>query len=416
MSSYSSRYDSLKIGNLEAKVPIIQGGMGVGISLGNLAGAVALEGGVGIISTAQIGFREPDFETNPVECNLRAIRLEYEKARAIAPDGVIGFNIMVALQHYDEYVRAAAKAGADIIISGAGLPTDLPKYVEGTDAKIAPIVSSVKSAQVILKYWEKKYNRTADLVVIEGPKAGGHLGFTKEQVEFYLKDDREVQDGAGKAAECGEGMAAMPDEKQAVTRDKGESERCAGKQEVICNQNPAAAPGGMSATYEEEIQKIREVTDSYAARFGVEIPVVVAGGIDTAEEMKRIMDMGVQGVQVATRFITTVECDASDAYKEAFIRAGKEDIQIVKSPVGMPGRAIRNDFMDKVMSGEKFPPEKCLCCLKKCNPAEIPYCITDALIHAAKGELERALLFCGANGYKADHLETVKEVMNSLNP
>lgn len=348
-------YKPLQIGNLTARIPIIQGGMGVGISLGNLAGAVAKEGGIGIISSAQIGYREPDFEQNPKECNLRAIKQEYEKARAIAPEGVIGFNIMVALQHYEEYVRAAAEAGADLIISGAGLPTDLPQYVAGTATKIAPIVSSEKSAQVILKYWDKKYARTADMVVVEGPKAGGHLGFSKEQVEYY-----------------------------------------------------------MTASYEEEILKICDVVKSYADKYGVEIPVVVAGGIDTAEEMERVMKLGVQGVQVASRFVTTVECDAHENYKMSYINASKEDIQIVKSPVGMPGRAISNSFMDKVMKGEKFPPKKCLGCLRKCNPTEIPYCITEALVHAAKGELDEALLFCGANAYKATHLETVKEVMESF--
>lgn len=362
------KYEPLKIGKLTAKLPIIQGGMGVGVSLGNLAGAVAKEGGVGIISSAQIGYREPDFETNTKEANMRAIKKEFDKARAIAPDGVIGFNIMVALQFYDEYVRAAAEAGADIIISGAGLPTDLPAHVEGTDTKIAPIVSSEKSANVILKYWDKKYARTADLVVIEGPKAGGHLGFSKEQVAFYTGEGSDVE----------------------------------------------ASSQGMSDTYEEEIAKICAVVKSYADKYGVDIPVVVAGGIDDAAEMERIMKLGVQGVQVATRFVTTVECDADEKYKMTYINASKEDIQIVKSPVGMPGRAIRNPFMDKVMNGEKFPPKRCLGCLRKCNPAEIPYCITESLVHAAKGEVDQALLFCGANAYKAQRLETVKEVMESF--
>lgn len=360
-------YEALKIGDLIAEVPIVQGGMGVGVSLGNLAGAVAKEGGVGIISTAQIGYREEDFEQNPKEANLRAIRSEYEKARAIAPKGVIGFNIMVALQHYEEYVKEAVATGADLIISGAGLPTDLPAYVEGTTVKIAPIVSSEKSANVILKYWDKKYARTADMVIIEGPKAGGHLGFTKEQVSYFVDN------------EGGEDQA-----------------------------------GGMSTTYEEEILKICEVVKSYAEKYGVKIPIVVAGGIDTAEEIERMMKLGVQGVQVASRFVTTYECDADEAYKMTYINASKEDIQIVKSPVGMPGRAIRNEFMDRVMRGEKFPPKKCLGCLRKCNPAEIPYCITEALIHAAKGEIDQALLFCGANAYKAQRLETVKEVIASF--
>ena len=190
-------YPSLKIGNLTAKKPLIQGGMGIGISLSNLAGNVAKEGGIGIISAAQIGFRDPDFEKDSKAANLRAIHSELEKARAIAPEGVIGFNIMVAMQHYGEYVREAARAGADLIISGAGLPTELPEFVKGTDAKIAPIVSTEKSVKVILKYWDKKYSRTADLVVIEGPKAGGHLGFDEAQLEQIDQNtyDEEIRMG-----------------------------------------------------------------------------------------------------------------------------------------------------------------------------------------------------------------------------
>ena len=349
------KYNPLQIGELVAKVPIVQGGMGVGISLGNLAGAVAAQGGVGIISTAQIGYRESDFEKNPKECNLGAIRSEFQKARQIAPKGIIGFNIMVALKFYEEYVKAAVDAGADIIISGAGLPTELPAYVQGCATKIAPIVSTEKSVNVILKYWDKKYKRTADMIVIEGPLAGGHLGFTKEQLTYYDKEK-----------------------------------------------------------YLEEIKRIQAVVSSYEKKYDVHIPVVVAGGIDTAEAMAEVMALGVQGVQVATRFVTTNECDADIRYKMTYVNASKEDICIVKSPVGMPGRAIRNVFMERVMQGEMFPPKKCLQCLQHCNPAEIPYCITERLMYAAKGETDKALLFCGANGYKASKIETVEEVMKSL--
>ena len=169
----------LRVGEKQLKVPIIQGGMGVGIVLEELAGSVAKEGAVGIISAAQIGYQEPDFDTDARKANLRAIGKEMEKARAISPDGIIGFNIMVAMRHYEDYVREAVRAGTDLIISGAGLPTELPKYVAGSSVQIAPIVSTEKSAKVILKYWDKKYQRTADVLVIEGPSAGGHLGFTK---------------------------------------------------------------------------------------------------------------------------------------------------------------------------------------------------------------------------------------------
>lgn len=178
----------LKIGELEAKLPVIQGGMGIGISLGGLAGAVARAGGVGIISAAQIGFREEDFDRNPKEANLRAIRKEFEKARKISPDGIIGFNLMVAMRHYGEYVKAAVDAGAQIIISGAGLPTALPELAGDADVKLAPIISTEKSAKVILKYWDKKYQRIPDLLVVEGPKAGGHLGFDKEQLAYFSEE------------------------------------------------------------------------------------------------------------------------------------------------------------------------------------------------------------------------------------
>lgn len=327
----------------------------MGISLGGLAGAVAKEGGIGIISSAQIGFKEPDFESCTKEANIRAIGSELQRARDIAPHGVIGFNIMVALKYYDEYVKAAVEAGADLIISGAGLPTDLPSYVEGSRTKIAPIVSTEKSAKVILKYWDKKYSRTADMVVIEGPKAGGHLGFDKEQLDKF-------------------------DE----------------------------------AAYDREVQAILAVVKEYSDKYGVKVPVALAGGIENAHDVRHAFSLGADAVQVASRFVTTKECDADTKYKERYIQAAKEDIVIVKSPVGMPGRAIRNPFMERVMSGERQAPRKCLGCLRKCNPAEIPYCITEALVNAARGDVDNALLFCGASAYRAEKIETVKEVVDSL--
>ena len=356
----------LVIGDLKVKRPVIQGGMGVGVSLGQLAGAVAKEGGVGIISTAQIGFREPDFETNTRAANIRAIGSEFQRARETAPDGVIGFNIMVALKDYDEHVKAAVDAGADLIVSGAGLPIELPGLVESSSTKIAPIVSTEKSAKVILKYWDKKFSRTADLVVIEGPKAGGHLGFDREQLETYTQE-----------------------------------------------------------SYDNEIERIMAVVRKYAQKYQVHIPVAVAGGISDKDAAKHAFSLGADAVQVATRFVTTWECDASrfittkecdadSAYKDAYLKARKEDIVLVSSPVGMPGRAIKNPFISHVMAGERVKPKRCLGCLKNCNPAEVPYCITEALIKAAKGEIGEALLFCGADVWKAEKIETVKEVIDSL--
>lgn len=345
----------LKIGNLTAEIPVIQGGMGVGVSLSNLAGAVASCKGVGIISTAQIGYREPDWDTNPIEANLRAIATEIAKAKEIAGgNGMIGVNIMVATRDYERYVEAAIKAGADLIISGAGLPVDLPRMAEGSRTKLLPIVSSLKSAQVICRYWEKKYGYYPDGVVIEGPLAGGHLGFSPEQLEDI------------------EGL-----------------------------------------NYDSIIKDIIQYVKGYEEKAQREIPVIVAGGIYDRSDMMHALELGAAGVQVATRFVTTYECDAADAYKQAYINAEKEDIVIVKSPVGMPGRAIWNPFMKKAKEG-KIPHGKCHLCISTCNPAETPYCITDGLINAVRGNVDEALLFCGSNAYRAKKLEHVKDIMEEF--
>ena len=246
-----------------------------------------------------------------------------------------------------------AKAGADIIVSGAGLPTELPEYLKGFKTKMAPIVSSVKSAKVILKYWDRRHNATADMIIIEGPKAGGHLGFSVEELESELD-------------------------------------------------------------YDNEIKGIIDVVKEYEKKYNKDIPVVVAGGISDKNKVKHAFDLGAQGVQVATRFVPTKECDADENYKKEYIKAKKEDIVIVKSPVGMPGRAIKNKFMEKVINGEKFTPKKCLGCLARCNPKEIPYCITERLIYAAKGKTDEALLFCGADAYKVNKIATVKKVFKEL--
>ena len=346
----------LVIGDLKAKVPLIQGGMGVGVSLSSLAGAVAAEGGIGVISTAQIGYREPDFDTDPIVANLRAVKSEIRKARQMAKDGILGVNIMVATRRYEDYVKAAVEAGIDLIISGAGLPMDLPKLAGAAKTKLAPIVSGVKSVQVIMRYWWKKYSRLPDALVIEGPLAGGHLGFHKEQLE-----DIEA------------------------------------------------------LHYDDEVKAIIEQVDAVAAEHGTDIPVIMAGGVYTRSDMEHYLEMGASGVQMATRFVTTYECDADDAYKQAYIDAKKEDIVIVQSPVGMPGRAILNLFMQKAKEG-RVPHGKCHLCVSTCNPAETPYCITDALVNAAKGNIDNALVFCGANAYRADKLEHVKDIIDEFRP
>ncbi len=345
----------LIIGELKAERPLLQGGMGVGISLSGLAGAVAKEGGIGMISTAQIGFREPEFEQSPIETNLRCIGKELAKAREIAPKGIIGCNIMVATRRYEDYVRAAVRAGADLIASGAGLPARLPEFTKGFRTKLAPIVSSLKAAAVICKLWDRHYQTAPDLIIVEGPEAGGHLGFDEETLSNLESLD-----------------------------------------------------------YGEEIRKIMGHVRRYEERYGKRIPVVAAGGIyDRADADYYMEELGVDGVQAATRFVTTEECDAPMAFKQAYLDAKKEDIVITKSPVGMPGRAIKNRFLREVGERKK-PAGKCLQCLEKCNPKEIPYCITEALLNAARGKVQDALLFCGAKAYLSNRIETVHEVVAQL--
>lgn len=349
------RYKELVIGDLVAKKPIVQGGMGIGVSLERLASAVALEGGVGVISSAQAGYQSPEYDKNPVETNLKALGQKIKSAKEMAKGGIIGVNIMVASRFYERYVTEAVKAGVDIIISGAGLPVDLPKLVQGSKTKIAPIVSSIKSAKVICKLWDRKNKVVPDMVVIEGPKAGGHLGFTNEQINLYTK-----------------------------------------------------------GTYEAEIKGIMEVISEYSSKYNKAIPVVVAGGIYDREDVEYYMSLGVDGVQVATRFVATKECDASDAYKQAYINAKKEDIVIVKSPVGMPGRALKNKFIIGLEKEINTQISKCYQCVKTCDQKNMPYCINKALINAVKGNIDEGLIFCGSEAYRLDKIETVHNVIEEM--
>lgn len=344
----------LVIGDIVARIPIIQGGMGVGVSRSRLAAAVAREGGIGIISTAQIGYDEPDFNNHEIESNLFAIKKHIDLARASADGGLIGVNIMVATKQYERYVKAACEAGADVIISGAGLPISLPNMVEGYSTKIAPIVSSIRAASVILKMWDRKYKRTADFVVIEGPKAGGHLGFTKDELDRIDEID-----------------------------------------------------------YDKEISGIIEVIKEFEAKYEQKIPVIIAGGIYDKHDIIHAEELGADGVQIATRFVVTEECDASQAFKDAYLKAKKEDIKITISPVGMPGRAIDNPFLKKVEK-EREKVKKCFKCLEHCNPKDTPYCITLALINAVKGNLDEGLIFCGDYVDRLNKMTTVKEIFKEL--
>ena len=347
--------EGIKVGDKRSKYPIIQGGMGVGVSMHNLAGNVSKEGGIGVISTADIGYLEEDFAKDPNKANLRAIGKEIKKAREIAgEDKILGVNVMVALKNYSEIVKECVKQKIDLIISGAGIPKDLPEYVKGTKTKIAPIVSSLRCCKLIVNHWMKKYDYIPDMIVIEGPEAGGHLGFKNE--ELTEENKPKLED---------------------ITK------------EVV--------------NYINSIEK----------ETGKDIPVISAGGIWNGEDIKRFLNLGASGVQMGTRFVATEECDASEEFKKAYIKAKKEDVRIIKSPVGMPGRALNNSFIKK-MENKKDKIDKCYNCIKTCNVFNSPYCITKALINSVKGKVDSGLIFCGSNVTKIKEIVPVHNLMQEL--
>lgn len=338
------------------QIPLIQGGMGVGVSMGGLAGAVAACGGMGCISTADAGYREPDFAANAAEANLRAIRAEIKKAKERAQGmGMVAVNAMVATRQYADAVKAAVEAGADAVISGAGLPLELPGLVEEGRAAIAPIVSGGRAARLILSRWHKRFGRTADFVVLEGSEAGGHLGFAEEDLH-----------------------------------------------------------AGRCRTLEQLLPEVLAEVKPYEEQYGRSIPVFVAGGVYTGADMARYMAQGAAGAQIATRFIPTYECDATQGYKDVLLEATAGDVRIIHSPVGMPGRALATPLVRKLEAGLRVPAVRCWGCMRGCKPAEIPFCITHALIEAVKGNREEGLFFCGSNVGRLDRMMHVRELIDEI--
>lgn len=344
----------MNLNGLHIPVPIFQGGMGIGVSMWKLSAAVAKCGGVGVISGAQPGYLEEDFYRDPLSANVRAIKkqvsMAVEAVKNIPGAGPIGVNMMCVARNYEEIIKGAIEAGARVIISGAGLPTSLPGIVKNTDVKLIPIVSSARAAALIIKSWAKKHNRMPDGFVFEGPKAGGHLGFKEEQLE-------------------------------------------------IADEN-------FYKTIMEIKAEIAEIP---------ECKLIVAGGIFTKEDVEKALSYGADGVQVGTRFVATEECDAPDDFKQAYVNCSKDDCVIIKSPVGMPGRAIKNKFVTEVAQrDEKLPIKRCNGCMTACNPNVAPYCITEALIQAAKGDAENGLVFCGSNAYMIDKIVKVSDIFEEL--
>lgn len=343
----------LHIGDLIARIPIVQGGMGVGISLSGLASAVANQGGIGVIAAAMIGMGEPDLAANPVEANVRALKTEIRRARSLTK-GLLGVNIMVALTIFSEMVIAAIEEGIDFIFSGAGLPLDLPKYLrKGCRTKLVPIVSSGRAAEVLCKKWER-LSHLPDAFVVEGPMAGGHLGLKPEQI---------------------------------------------------------FAP---EFTLEKLVPEVLAAVKPFEEKHGRAIPVIAAGGVYSGADIYKFLRMGAAGVQMATRFVATHECDADMAFKQAYVDSTKEDIVIIQSPVGLPGRAINNEFLEAVKRGEKIPFTCPYHCIRTCDHRNSPYCIALALMQAKKGNLKRGFVFSGQNAYRVDRIVSVKELIESL--
>lgn len=345
---------NLNIGGLTIQVPIIQGGMGVGISLSGLASAVANEGGVGVISAAGLGLLYKNLSQNYLEASMLGLKEELKRARE-KTRGVVGVNIMVALSNFADMVKTAIAEKADIIFAGAGMPLNLPSFLQKDSVtKLVPIVSSGRAARLICEKWQHLYNYLPDALVVEGPKAGGHLGFKSEQIndEHYTLEN------------------ILPD--------------------VI-----------------EEAHEIEQ-------KYGKHIPVIAAGGIYTGDDIRRIMELGADGVQMGTRFVTTDECDASAIFKQTYIDAREEDIEIIKSPVGMPGRAIFSNFIQKVKDGKKQPKVCPFHCIKTCDITKSPYCIIMALYNAFLGNMENGYAFAGSNAFKATRIMSVKETFRSL--
>jgi len=348
----------LKIGNFEAKIPIIQGGMAVGISLSGLASAVANAGGIGVIGTAGIGMLEPEAAKNFTEANKIGLRKEIRKAKKMTK-GIIGVNIMVALSDFHDMVKIVVEEEADLVFIGAGLALRglevlVPGKLKKVKTKAVPIVSSSRAAKIIFQYWQKNYNHVPDAVVVEGPLAGGHLGFKKEQIN-----------------------------------------------------NP-------DFTLEKILPEVISVIKPYEDEFDKSIPIIAAGGVYTGADIYKYIQLGAQGVQMATRFVATYECDASIKFKETYLKCQKDDLTIIDSPVGMPGRAIKNKFLEEVSSGIRKPFKCSWKCLKSCNFKKAPYCIALALTKAQQGKLEDGFAFAGSNAYRADKIISVKELIADL--
>jgi nitronate monooxygenase len=339
----------LVIGDLVINPPIIQGGMGVRVSSSGLVSAVSNEGALGVVASVGLSEELADMSPSyPARAEI-GLRQSIQKTRTLT-SRPFGVNIMCALTNYDNLAQLAGDEGVAAIISGAGLPMRLPGLVSDTRVKLIPIVSSARAAGLICRTWQRRFGRLPDAIVVEGPLAGGHLGFSHEEIENL---------------------------------DNLRLERLVVEVLVV------------------------------AREFGG-IPVVAAGGIYDGNDIARFLRLGAAGVQMATRFVCTHECDASDAYKQAFIDCRKEDIAVIHSPVGMPARVIKNDFVERYLEGERVNFGCPYHCLVTCEPAVAGYCIAQALVASYRGQMDKGYAMCGANAWRCDRIVSVHELIEEL--
>ena len=349
-----NQLEPLIIGDLEIKIPIIQGGMGVKVSTASLASAVANCGAAGTIASVGLAYGIDEKGREFVEASNEALQKEIRLAKKLTK-GVVGVNIMVALSNYEDLARTAAKENVDFIISGAGLPLSLPEFTKATSVKLIPIVSSPRATELIIKTWKRRYDRLPDAIVVEGPMAGGHLGFKFEDLKLHT-----------------------------------------------------------TTSLEDLVVDILKVVKGYESEFGISIPVIAAGGIFDGKDIAKFLRLGVKGVQMATRFVATFECSVPDEFKKLYIAAREEDIVIIDSPVGLPGRTIMTKFVHKVIHGEKMPFKCSYKCLRTCEPTLVPYCIAKALCNAVDGDLDNAVVFAGSNVAKVKEIVSVKDLIHEL--
>ncbi len=345
-------FKDLNIGGLIIPVPIIQGGMGVRISSSSLVSAVSNEGGLGVL--AAVGLGEEGTEGSNFTNRSRSALRDIIRQTRLKTKNPFGVNIMCALTDYDGLVNIAQEESVDVIISGAGLPLKLPAMVKNLLTKLVPIVSSGRAARIICSFWQKKYNRLPDAIVVEGPKAGGHLGYSR--AELLDKENFSLQ---------------------RILKD------------VIA------------------VTRVFEKKDK-------RIPVIAAGGIFDGADIAEAIRAGANGVQMATRFVCTNECDASAEFKQAYLNAQEKDIVIIDSPVGMPGRVVCNDFVKRILSGERMDFTCEHQCLATCNPKKVNYCIAKALINAYRGNMDKGFAMCGSNAFRVDKIVSVKDLMSEL--